>query len=191
MIAIGNTLISEDIFEKKFVCDLNACKGACCVEGESGAPLEDAELDKLEEVMDEVKPYLRQKSLDFLEGKELFEVDVDGELVTPIFPNQGACVYTTFDQNGIAKCGIEEAFLDGKTSWRKPMSCHMYPIRLTQLKDFIALNYHQWPICAPACDCGSKLDVPVFKFLKDPLIRKFGKDWYAELENVYREWVKK
>jgi hypothetical protein len=188
VIAIDNTLISTEIFEKKFVCDLAACKGACCVEGESGAPLEDEELEKLYEVIDEVLPYLRPESREILENGELFEIDSDGDHVTPIFNGKDECVYATFDADGTAKCGIEKAFLDGKTTWRKPISCHMYPIRVTKLKDYDAVNYHHWPICKPACECGSKLDVRVYKFLKEPLIRKYGEEWYAVLEEAFEQW---
>lgn len=191
MIAIGNTLISEELFEKKFVCDLAACKGACCVEGESGAPLEEDELEKLYEVIDEVRPYLRPESVERLESGELFEIDSDGDHVTPIFDGGAECVYATFDDDGTAKCGIEKAFLDGKTSWKKPISCHLYPIRVKELKDFTALNYHHWPICKPACECGSKLDVRVYKFLKEPLTRKFGEAWYKTLEEAFRLWEQK
>lgn len=189
MIQLEKTLISDDVFEKKFVCDLSACKGACCVEGESGAPLEEDELDILEQIYDEVKPYLRQEGVDAIEKQGHFVLDWDGEYVTPLV-NGKECAYVTFDNDGTAKCGIEQAFRDGKVNWPKPVSCHLYPIRITKLKDFDALNYHKWDICKPACECGSKLDVRVYKFLKEPLIRKYGKDWYEELEAAFEYWSK-
>jgi hypothetical protein len=188
MIIVGDTLISEEIFEEKFVCDLAACKGACCVEGESGAPLNEDELDRLEEVMEEVKPYLRPEGIAVIEEKGLFEVDIDGDLVTPLIGNHGVCAYAVFDADGTAKCGLEQAYLDGKTSWKKPISCHLYPIRLAKLHEYVAVNYHRWPICKPACECGSRLNVPVYAFLKEPLIRQFGEAWYNELQEVYQAW---
>lgn len=188
MIIVGDKLISEEIFEEKFVCDLAACKGACCVEGESGAPLNADELLHLEEVIDAVKPYLSAEGLQAIEEKGLYQVDVDGDWVTPLMGDEGPCAYTVFDADGTAKCGIERAYLDGKITWHKPISCHLYPIRLAKLHEYTAVNYHRWPICAPACECGSKLGVPVFKFLKAPLIRAFGEAWYAELEEVFEAW---
>jgi len=188
MIIVGQTLVSEELFENHFVCDLNACKGACCIEGESGAPLDAEELDRLEEVIDEVKPYMRAEGLKAIEEKGLYEMDVESDLVTPLVSTHGACAYVFFDEAGIAKCAIEKAFLEGKTSWKKPISCHLYPIRLADLSEYIALNYHHWPICAPACECGSKLQVPVYRFLKEPLERKFGAEWFAELEEIYQAW---
>jgi hypothetical protein len=190
MIIVGDTLVSEEIFEKKFVCDLQACKGACCVEGESGAPLEEDELSSLEEVYEIVKPYLRPEGIQALEEKDLYEVDSDGDYVTTLVGDHGVCAYAFFDQHGIAKCALEQAYLDGKTNWKKPISCHLYPIRLAQLPDYVAVNYHHWPICQPACECGSKLEVPVYKFLKEPLIRRFGESWYQELELVATEFLK-
>lgn len=185
MIAIDDKLLSDELFEKKFVCDLAACKGACCVEGESGAPLEDEELPKIREVLDKVLPYLPEAGRKAIEEQGPYVVDDDGEYVTPLV--KGAeCAFTVFEDDGTAKCGIEQAYRDGKTDWLKPMSCHLYPIRLTKLKDFDALNYHKWQICEPACDCGAKLDVPVFKFLKEPLIRKYDEDFYNKLEEAFK-----
>jgi hypothetical protein len=187
VIAIDRILISEDIFDEKFVCDLSACKGICCVEGDGGAPLEEAELEKLQTEIEAVRPYMRPEGLETIDNGELFEIDDDGEYVTPLV--KGAeCAYVAFDQNGIAKCAIEQAHFDGKTDWRKPISCHLYPIRITQLKDFEALNYHRWPICKPACECGSKLNVPIFRFVKDSLIRKYGEDFYSKLEEAFVLW---
>lgn len=181
-------MVSEEIFEEHFVCDLAACKGACCVEGESGAPLSEEELSSLEAIEPFVRPYLLPEGLKALDEKGLYERDVDGDWVTPLVGDHGACAYALFDPDGTAKCGIEKAFLDGKIDWQKPISCHLYPIRLQSLSEFTAVNYHRWPICAPACECGSKLRVPVYKFLKGPLIRTFGSSWYTELEETYRIW---
>lgn len=181
MIIIGETLVSEEIFEEYFVCDLNACKGACCIEGDSGAPLDPEELDELDRVFDEVKPHLRPEGIEALETKGLYEVDDDGDFVTTLVGDHGACAYVTYNDQGIAMCGLEKAFLEGKTSWKKPISCHLYPIRLSKLSEYVAVNYHRWGLCEPACACGAKLKVPVYRFLREPLIRRFGESWYEEL----------
>lgn len=181
MILIDDKLISDELFENKFVCDLTACKGACCVEGESGAPLEEDELDILDRIIDDVKPYMRKEGIDAIEKQGLYEVDTDGEYVTPLV-NGKECAYVSFDENGSTKCTIEQAYRDGKIDYPKPISCHLYPIRITELKDFTALNFHHWPICAPAHDCGAKLDVKVYKFLKGPITRKFGEEFFNQME---------
>jgi hypothetical protein len=180
MIQIDDALLSEDLFSKRFVCDLGACKGACCVEGDSGAPLEAEEVGLLEEALEYIKPYMRQEGIDRVEETGVFTIDVDGEYVTPLV-NDEECAFVSFDKNGTAKCSIEQAHRDGKTNFLKPISCHLYPIRLTQLKDYIALNYHHWPICDPARSCGAKLDVKVYRFLKEPITRKFGQEFYDKL----------
>ena len=182
MIEIDNKLISDDLFEKKFVCDLNACKGACCIEGDSGAPLDDDELKILDSIYDKVAPFLRPEGRKAIEAQGKYIKDWDEEYVTPLVDGK-ECAYVTFDKNGITKCGIEEAFLAGAVDWKKPISCHLYPIRVSKFKNGSqALNYDQWPICKPACSCGEKLDVKVFKFLKEPIIRQYGKDFFNELE---------
>lgn len=187
MIQIDDKLVSEDLFEKEFVCDLSACKGACCVEGESGAPLELEEIDQLEAEKELILPYLSEQGRESIQQAGVFEVDTDGEFVTPL-NNGKECAFTIFDENGIAKCGIEEAHNQGATSFRKPISCHLYPIRIHQGKFFEGLNYHRWPICAPACECGSKLQVKVFRFLKDALIKKYGEEFYDKLEIANKEY---
>lgn len=190
MIIVQDTLISEELLEEYFVCDLAACKGACCIEGDSGAPLDADELEKFDEIFDAVKPYLRPEGLESIAKNGLYTVDEDGDYVTPLVGKHGECAYVIFDEKGIAKCGIEKAYLDGKINWKKPISCHLYPVRLAKLTDYIALNYHRWGLCEPACTCGSKLKVPVFRFLKEPLIRKFGEEWYNELLEIEKIWKK-
>ncbi|HSH66223.1 MAG TPA: DUF3109 family protein [Bacteroidia bacterium] len=180
MIAIDNTIVSEHLLEKKFVCDLNACKGECCVAGDSGAPLDEEEIGILEDIWDDVKPYLPKDGVKAVEKQGVFVIDEDGDYTTPLVKGKH-CAFTIFD-SGIAKCGIEQAFYDGKVSWKKPVSCHLYPVRITKYKDYDAVNYHKWEVCKPACECGTKLNVPVYKFLREPLIRKYGKDWYKQLE---------
>lgn len=188
MIIVGDAIISEEIFDQHFVCDLNACKGACCVEGESGAPLDADEISKLEEVYEDVKPYMTKAGINAIEKEGLYQMDHDGDLVTTLVYEHAECAFVYYDETNTAKCALEKAYLDGKTTWKKPISCHLYPIRLTNLQEYIGVNYHRWPICAPACECGSKLQVPVYKFLKEPLIRKFGEEWYQMLEEVYALW---
>ena len=189
MIEHRGTLISEDLFEKRFVCDLNACKGACCVEGASGAPLEVEEETLLRELWPKIRPYIPEKGQRAIDEHGVSEVDEDGDLVTTLVEGRGECAFTVFDEKGIALCGVEKAWKDGAIPFRKPISCHLYPIRIAKLKFHDGLNYHRWPICKPACECGAKLDVPVFRFLKDSLTRKYGADWYAELEEVYTAWL--
>jgi len=182
MIAIDKTLISEDVLEKKFVCDLNACKGECCVAGASGAPLDKEELPILDSILEEVKPYMNKKGLMAIEKSGAYVIDSDGDYTTTLVSSEAECAFVYFDENKIAKCAIEKAYLEGKINWKKPISCHLYPIRISKHKHYDAVNYSKWNICKPACECGKKLDVPVYKFLKEPLIRKYGKNWYKELE---------
>ncbi len=191
MIAIQQTLISEDIFEKNFVCNLSACKGECCVAGDSGAPLDKEELDILDKLLPVVKPYLTNKGKAAIEKQGAYVIDEDGDYTTTLVSEGAECAFVFFDEKNIAKCAIEQAYLDGKTQavvpdWKKPISCHLYPIRITAYKEYDAVNYHQWQICKDACTLGEELKLPVFKFLKEPLIRKYGKEWYDELELIYQ-----
>ena len=186
MIVFDNTCIDDDIAAKHFVCDLHKCKGACCTvesEGEQGAPLDEDELAIINEVFDDVKPYLTKEGLEVIaeRGKTIKIKDID---YTPTIDAK-ACAYIHYDDSDIAHCGIEKAYLDGKISYKKPISCHLYPIRIKQFEAegevFDMLYYHKWNICAPACELGSKLQVPIYKFLKEPLIRKYGEKWYNDL----------
>jgi len=191
MIAIDKTLISEDLLDKKFVCDLNACKGACCVAGDSGAPLDKDELPILESVLDEVKPYMVKKGIKAIEKHGAYVVDSDGDYTTTLVSEGAECAFVYFDEKKIAKCAIEKAHQEGKINWQKPISCHLYPVRITEHKNYDAVNYHKWDVCKPACSCGEKLNVPVYKFLKTPLIRKYGKDWFKQLEKSAELFLKK
>lgn len=179
MFQVGNTIISRDVLEEYFLCDLKACKGACCVEGDAGAPLEESETKLLDDLFDKIKPYLRPEGIQAIEEQGTSVLDVDGDYVTPLVKGK-ECAYVVFE-NGITKCGIEKAYLDGKIDYQKPISCHLYPIRVTKYQNFEAVNYHEWPICKAAKICGSKEKVKMYVFLKDPLIRKYGKEWYDEL----------
>lgn len=190
MISIGDTLISEDILEKKFVCDLTACKGACCVEGDAGAPLEPEEVKILADEYEKVKPYLRPEGIKAIEEQGTHVIDeLDGEPVTPLV-NDAECAYVVFDENGTTLCGIEKAWKEGKTHFRKPVSCHLYPIRIQKYSSFEAVNYHKWKICSAACSLGESLKVPVYKFTKDALIRKYGPEWYTDLEKAAEHFAK-
>lgn len=180
MIAIDNTIVSENLLEKRFVCDLNACKGQCCVDGDSGAPLEEEELEIMDSILDTVLPHLPESGQQAIKEQGVFVLDEDGDYTTPLVDGKH-CAFTYFD-NGMAKCGIEKAQLKGEIEWQKPISCALYPVRITKYKEYDAVNYHKWSICKPARVCGTKLDVPVYKFLKAPLIRKYGEDWYKQLE---------
>lgn len=186
LVEIGDKIVSTEIFERKFVCDLNACKGACCVEGDAGAPLTFEEVDQLEEAYEEVKPYMRPEGIAAVEAQGVFYMDQDNEPVTTLV-NGGECAFVFFDDRGIAKCAVEQAYRDGKTQFLKPISCHLYPIRVKKFNDYQALNYDRWSICAPACACGESLNVSVFRFLKEPIIRAFGEEFYRELEVVEQE----
>jgi len=187
VILIDDTLLSTELFDRKFCCDLKACKGACCVEGESGAPLEPEELEEVEKAFPIIRDRLKLDSLAVIEAQGLHVVDADGDHVTPIVDGR-ECVYATFDEDGTAKCAFEQAHLEGKLAWRKPISCHLYPIRLTQLKDLVAVNYHRWPICESAVSCGAGLNLSVLQFCRSSLERKFGAAWFEEATKAEREW---
>ncbi len=181
MIIIENAVISDDIKEKFFVCDLEKCKGACCVQGDAGAPLTDEETLILEKIYPVIKPHLTQEGIKAIEEKGTWEIDVEGEMGTSTIGLNGACAYAIKDENGILKCGIEKAHAEGKTDFRKPISCHLYPIRITKYDQYDALNYDRWEICDPACTLGKSLGVPLYKFLEGALTRKYGKEWYRKL----------
>jgi hypothetical protein len=191
MIAIDNTLISEDLLDKKFVCDLNACKGACCVAGDSGAPLDKEELSILNSLVEKVKPYMVKKGIKAIERHGPYVIDGDGDYTTTLVSEGAECAFVYFDENKIAKCAIEKAYYEGKIDWKKPISCHLYPVRISKHRGYEAVNYNKWDVCKPACECGAKLDVPVYKFLKEPLIRKYGKDWFKQLEKSAAIHLKK
>jgi len=181
MIVIGDVILSDDIAEQFFVCDIEKCKGACCVEGDLGAPLEEDEKPKLEAVFEDVKPYMTQKGIEEIEKQGIYILDEEGDYSTPTIDHR-ECAYAVYDEKGILKCSIEQAYLDGKSEFRKPISCHLYPIRITKYDQYDALNYDRWQICSPACGLGTALGVPVYRFLKEALIRKYGEAWYKQLE---------
>lgn len=183
MVEVGGVLVHEDIFRNEFVCNIKRCKGACCVEGESGAPLTDEEAKMLPEIYEKIKPYLTDRGIQEIEKKGTHVLDWEEEWVTTCVDKNKECVFTIFE-NGVAKCGIERAYEDGVIDWKKPISCHLYPIRVTKYPDFDALYYDRWSICSDACTLGKELKVPIYKFLKEPLIREYGEEWYKELEKA-------
>ena len=181
MFKINKTLISEELISKYFKCNLSACQGACCVEGEAGAPLEEDEIKMLEDDFSAIRPFLSTKGLKAIEDQGKHVKRKSGELETPLVNNK-ECAYVVFKPNGTTQCGIENAYNEGKIDFKKPISCHLYPVRINNYSEFTAVNYHKWSICNSACSLGKSLKVPVYKFLKEALIRKFGKKWFLELE---------
>lgn len=188
MFQIGNTIVSDEIIENEFVCNLSACKGQCCIDGDAGAPLLKDEIEILDKIYDTVKPYLRPEGIKAIEEQGKWVVGVDGEYETTLV-NGSECAYVIFDGDTVL-CGIEQAYNEGLIDYKKPISCHLYPIRIKEYSQFSAVNYHRWHICDDACSLGKELEVPVYKFLKAPLIRKYGEDWYNELDTVATEWKK-
>jgi Protein of unknown function (DUF3109) len=189
MINIKDTLISSDVLDSNFCCDLQSCKGACCVKGTSGAPLNNEEVELLPKIINNIKPFLRKDCVDIIEKIGTHVIDEENEAVTPL--NNGLeCVYVIFEGE-IAKCGIEKAYSAGSIQFRKPVSCHLYPIRIKKYNQFIAVNYDRWDICDPARVYGDKIGVSVFEFVKDALIRRFDKDWYKHLKIAAKQFLKK
>jgi hypothetical protein len=189
LIVIDNILVSDDIAEKQFVCDLNKCKGACCEEGDAGAPLDVEELDIMLDLYEKIKPYLTPAAIKEIERKGKYVYDREFGWVTPTLGNDNEiCVYGKRDANGIIKCAFEQAFYDGVINWKKPISCHLYPIIVNKAKKrehYDSMNYEaREKACSPACALGKKLEVPVYEFLKEPLIRKYGNDFYEALEQA-------
>ena len=189
MIQIDDKLISEDLFSEEFVCNLAKCKGICCVEGDAGAPLDENETKILDEIYPKIKPYLRPEGIQAIEEQGTYTLDFEGDLVTPLV-NNAECAYVIFDEKGYTKCAIEKAYEDGVIDWQKPISCHLYPIRITEYSNFSAINYHEWDICSDACTLGKELGVKVYQFLKKPLIRKYGEELYQTLSEAAEEWEK-
>ena len=193
MIAIQDKLISDEVVQAFFACELSICKGACCVDGDYGAPLEEEECKSLEDIIPAIKPYLPEASYEKIlkDGGYVFYEDVQ-TFGTQLMP-EGPCVFMNYDEHGIAICGIEKAWKEGAVNFRKPISCHLYPIRVKHNPDqgFTALNYDRWHICRPACANGLNNKIPLYKFLKEALIRKFGEAFYEELDAAAEELGKK
>ena len=189
MVLIGNTLVSLDLIEEQFVCDLPRCKGMCCVDGEAGAPVEEEEGEIMARLIPAIKPYLTEKGWQAIQQQGAVVRDRDSELVTPLVSTE-ECAYAYFE-DGIAGCAIEKAYFDGIVNFRKPISCHLYPVRVKMMSGLEALNYHEWHICDPARHKGKELGVPVFRFVRDALIRRYGEAWYRELEKTAEAYYQK
>jgi hypothetical protein len=188
MIAIDNYLISDDVIEKQFVCDLIKCKGGCCEEGDAGAPLEKQEMKLLQKNFEAIRPYLTKEGIETIEQKGYYHFTTEFGWVTPAIEGK-ICAYGHRDEKGIIKCGIEKAYNDGKTTWRKPISCHLYPIKVRKTSAHEVLNYEpREKLCSPGCALGEKLKIPVYKFLKDALVRKYGQEFYDALDSVAKNY---
>ncbi|MFW5851108.1 MAG: DUF3109 family protein [Bacteroidota bacterium] len=188
MIEIDNTLISLDIIEKNFVCDYAKCKGICCIEGDSGAPVSNEEIEILEKDLPNIVSYVPKKNKKVLQKEGVYYIDQEGEKVTSLVEN-AECAFVT-QNNGVLTCSIELAWKDGKTTLQKPISCHLYPIRSKKYRDFEALNYDTWHICKDAVCKGDRENIKIYQFLKESLIRKYGRNWYTQLEMIATEWQK-
>lgn len=184
MIAIDKILVSDDVIQAKFVCDLHKCKGGCCEDGDAGAPLEKEEMQIIEENFQHIKPYLNSAGLAEINKQGKFLYDKEFGWVTPTI-NGGICAYGFRDKKGIIKCGIEAAYYDGKLNWKKPISCHLYPITIKRTKEYTMVNYEPRDVlCSPGCALGKKVKMPVYQFLKESLTRKFGEAFYNALHKI-------
>ena len=188
MILIGDTIVSLDLIERFFVCDLDACRGQCCIDGDAGAPLLEEEKNNIEGYLSQILPLLTPGGKNAVSENGVAYFDEEGDLVTMLIEDKN-CAYCTFDNQGTCLCALEKGYREGKIPQLKPSSCHLYPVRLSQYGDLTAVNLHRWKICRDAEKLGKKLGIRAYQFLKDPLIRKFGRDWYEELEKTADEWL--
>lgn len=186
IIEIEDKLISTELFSKQFVCNLSACKGACCVEGDTGAPLEKKEIKLIERSLDKIKPFMTSEGIAAVEKDGVSYLDSFDDPVTTLVEGK-ECAFVFYDEQGITKCSIEKAYREGSISFNKPISCHLYPIRVKKHKEYDSLNYDRWSICKDACTLGKELKVPVYKFLKEPLVRAYGAKFFSEMEKVAEE----
>ena len=189
MIQIEDIVVSSDILTEKFICNPEACQGECCIEGDAGAPVEKNEVAELEKVLPVVWDELSPEAQAVIKKQGVVYTDQDGDLVTSIVGNKN-CVFTCYDEKGCCYCAIEKAYREGKCNFYKPISCHLYPIRIENYGPYTAVNYHRWDVCKAAVILGKMKGVPVYQFLKEPLIRKFGADWYQMLSDCAEEWTK-
>ncbi len=190
LIEVGGVVLTTELFTECFCCDLDACKGICCVEGDSGAPLTMDEVGELENVLDDVWPDLSAKAQSLLDTQGVAYTDCEGDLVTSIV-NGKDCVFTCYGKDGCCFCATDKAFREGRTAWPKPISCALYPIREKKIgQTLVGLQYHRWDVCRPAVEKGRQLNLPIYRFLKEPLIRRFGEAWYKELCEVAEELAK-
>lgn len=189
MLIIGDVLVSDELIDKCFCCDLTQCRGACCVEGDGGAPVAPDEVSELDEYYPVYQKYMTKEGVDVVESAgDTFVFDGSGEFSTPLMPSNKACAFSFFE-DGTCKCAIEKAYLKGEIPFRKPLSCYLYPVRASVVGKYIALNYHHWDICKSACLKGKEVGIPIYKFLKEPLIQKFGASWYEALCQAVSERI--
>ena len=189
MFLIQNTLVSLDVIEKEFCCDLETCRGCCCIEGDAGAPVSDEEVAEIEQIMPILLPDMTKEARAVVEKQGISYLDPSGERVMSIV-NDKDCIFARTDHNGWCYCLIEKAYNAGKIGFKKPISCHLYPIRLTRVGNYTGVEYHRWDICHCARQLGKKKHIPLYQFLREPLVRRFGEAWYAELELTASEWKK-
>ncbi|MBR2166181.1 MAG: DUF3109 family protein [Paludibacteraceae bacterium] len=189
MFLIQNTLVSLDVIEKEFCCDLDSCRGCCCIEGDAGAPLTKEEEDKINEILPVLLPEMTKEAKEVVEAQGIAYNDPSDERVTSIV-NDKDCIFARTDHKGWCYCLIEKAYNAGKIDFKKPISCHLYPVRLTKVGDLTGLEYHRWDICHCARQLGKKQHIKIYQFLREPLIRRFGQAWYDELELTANEWHK-
>jgi hypothetical protein len=189
IVEIEDKLVSSELFSKQFVCNLSACKGACCVEGDTGAPLERSEIKLIEDSLDKIKPYMTPEGIEAVNKEGVSYLDSYKAPVTMLVEGK-ECAFVFRDDQGITKCAIEKAYREGEIPFNKPISCHLYPIRVTKNKKFESLNYDRWEICNDACSLGKELKVPVYRFLKEPIERAYGKSFFAEMDKVAAELEK-
>ena len=187
MFQIDNKLVSEEIFTERFICDLTACKGACCVEGDYGAPLEQEEISNIQENLMKIKPFMTPEGIEKIEKEGVYYLDPEKMPVTTLNKNK-ECSFSFKEQDGTTKCSIEKSYREGKINFNKPISCHLYPIRIKKFNNMEAINFDEWSICNAAKICGAKHNVKVFEFLKEPLIRKYGESFYNDLKIIEKEF---
>lgn len=189
MLQIQNTLISLDLLERYFCCDLSKCRGECCIEGDAGAPVTEEEVEKIEKILPLIKDDLLPIARKEIEENGVSYIDEEGDRVTSLV-NGGQCVFAIFERDGVCLCAIEKAFREGRIDFRKPISCYLYPVRIKEYPTFTAVNFHRWKICKCAETLGRGLGLRAYKFLKEPLIARFGKEWYDELAMTAEEYLK-
>lgn len=189
MIMINNVIVEADVYEKHFVCNIDRCKGMCCIDGDFGAPLEKDEIDILEDIQDKITDYLEPESVEYLKENGATTYYAENKTIGTPVHDDGRCAYAVFNNDGSIGCGIEHAWLDKKIDFRKPISCHLYPIRIkkNETSGMEMMTYERWSICNPACGMGKKLDVTVLEFSKDPIIRKYGEEFHTQLEAAVKE----
>ncbi|MDC1244062.1 MAG: DUF3109 family protein [Crocinitomicaceae bacterium] len=190
MVEIDDKIVSTDLFSEKFVCDLSKCKGACCVKGNGGAPLTGKEVELIEDNLEQIKPFMSEKGIQTIKDEGVYYLDEEDAPATKLIDKKECC-FVYFDNSNTAKCSIETAYKSGEIDFNKPQSCHLYPIRIKEFTEFTALNYEEWDICAPACSLGQSLKVPVYKFLKEPITRVFGRSFFDELSKIDLELKKR